>query len=123
MTFMNNSPNSTNKKKAPLFPRWAWFGVFIVYHARRYINKKRRFATSTLRYDEEEFFQKSGLDEQLEYGLNPYGLEYEVESVYGSTTVSSTNWSGSETDKFDVNSVSSEDLLNTSQDLDDLLEL
>lgn len=37
--------------------------------------------------------------------------------------MSSTNWSGSETDKFDVNSVSSEDLLNTSQDLDDLLEL
>ena len=33
------------------------------------------------------------------------------------------NWSGEETDKFDVCSQSSDDLLNTSHDLDDLLEL
>lgn len=90
---------------------------------------------SSLKYDDDDFFYKSGLDSNLEYGLNPYEkqhhyLEYEDEdflsvesrSGYGSMTIQN-NWSGEETDKFDVCSQSSDDLLNTSHDLDDLLEL
>lgn len=93
---------------------------------------------SSLNYHEDDFFYKSGLDSNLEYGLNPYNekhqhhyLEYEDEDFlsvesrsgnYGSMTIQN-NWSGEETDKFDVCSQSSDDLLNTSHDLDDLLEL
>ena len=94
---------------------------------------------SSLNYYEDDFFYKSGLDSNLEYGLNPYNekhqhhyLEYEDEDFlsvesrsgndYGSMTIQN-NWSGEETDKFDVCSQSSDDLLNTSHDLDDLLQL
>jgi len=137
----SSSSNKDQKKKAPLFPRWAWFGMFIVFHAQRFIKKvrKRHFSSSQPYTGEGFYHHKSGsLDDQKflydNSGLNSYygGLEYEddtMNSTYGST--SQTNWSGDAMDKFDFDmcdilSQSSDDLLNTSlddSDLDDLLEL
>lgn len=138
----NISSSSTNidqKKRAPLFPRWAWFGLFIIFHAQRFIKKvrKRHFSSSQPYTGEGFYHHKSGsLDDQKflydNSGLNSYygGLEYEDDttSKYGST--STTNcWSGDDMDKFDMEDIlsqSSDDLLNTSlddSDLDDLLEL
>jgi len=131
----SSSSNKDQKKKAPLFPRWAWFGMFIVFHAQRFIKKIRKRHYSSQPYTGEGFYHhKSGsLDDQRflydTSGLNSYyGLEYEDDtSKYGST--SQTNWSGDAMDKFDMEDIlsqSSDDLLNTSlddSDLDDLLEL
>ena len=132
----SSSTNTNQKKRAPLFPRWAWFGMFIVFHAQRFIKKvrKRHFSSSQPYTGEGFYHHKSGSldDKQFLYdpsGLNSYygGLEYEDSSKYGST--SQTNWSGDAMDKFDMEDIlsqSSDDLLNTSlddSDLDDLLEL
>eukprot|EP00985_Skeletonema_marinoi_P019824 scaffold11499_cov141-Skeletonema_marinoi.AAC.4 len=64
---------------------YAWFALFICYHARNFIKKKNR---QVLRYGE-EFFVKSGLDHKLEYGLE-YEDDYSVDtSFYGSISTSS----------------------------------
>ncbi|KAK1739387.1 hypothetical protein QTG54_009930 [Skeletonema marinoi] len=64
---------------------YAWFALFICYHARNFIKKKNR---RVLRYGE-EFFVKSGLDHKLEYGLE-YEDDYSVDtSFYGSISTSS----------------------------------
>ena len=135
----SSSTNTDQKKKTPLFPRWAWFGMFIIFHAQRFIKKirKRHYFSSSQPYTGEGFYHhKSGsLDDQKflydNSGLNSYygGLEYVERSTYGSTSHSRTNWSGDDMDKFDMEDIlsqSSDDLLNTSlddSDLDDLLEL
>ena len=73
---------------------YAWFILFICYHARNLIKRKNR---QVLRYDE-EFFVKNGQDHRSEYGL---GLEYEDDysvdtSFYGSIS----KWN--ELQKFDL---------------------
>lgn len=73
---------------------YAWFILFICYHARNFIKRKNR---KVLRYGE-EFFVKNAPDHKSEYGL---GLEYEDDysvdtSFYGSIS----KWN--ELQKFDL---------------------
>ena len=89
VTEIASKENDSNEEAAKQ-PRmssfsYAWFALFICYHARNFIKKKNR---QVLRYGE-EFFVKSGLDHKLEYGLE-YEDDYSVDtSFYGSISSSS----------------------------------
>mmetsp|Transcript_41891 Transcript_41891/g.87941 ORF Transcript_41891/g.87941 Transcript_41891/m.87941 type:complete len:207 (+) Transcript_41891:276-896(+) len=93
---INAPSSSTGQTRKPLFPRWAWFLMFLVYHARRLLRRRE------ISYYEEDWFVKSGLDARLEY----YGdREYEDDflSVDGSFYGTMSNrWNGEELNKFDV---------------------
>mmetsp|Transcript_234 Transcript_234/g.552 ORF Transcript_234/g.552 Transcript_234/m.552 type:complete len:207 (+) Transcript_234:59-679(+) len=102
----NSSTNSkTSKEKAYLFPRYFWFGAFIVYHARRFIKKRRE--DFEVNY-EDDFFMESGLNANLQYG----SLEYEDDFLSVDGSHYGAHWNGNEFDKFDTRSHNSEDLLN-----------
>lgn len=93
-TNITSNKSSSNQKKSPLFPRYAWFALFILYHARRFIKKRQS------NY-EEDWFVKSGLDSNLQY----YGeKEYEDDflSVDGSFYGSMSKWNDDEMSKFDI---------------------
>lgn len=93
-TSKENDPNEETTKQPRMSSfSYAWFILFICYHARNFIKKKNRQA---LRYSE-EFFVKTP-DHKLEYGL-----EYEDEddySVDSSFYGSISKWS--ELQKFDL---------------------
>ena len=94
LSSFSSSSSSSNKKKDPLLPRYAWFALFIAYHARRFI-KKRQEA-----YEEDDWFIKH-IDARLEY----YGVrEYEDDflSVDGSFYGSMSKRDGQQLSKFDL---------------------
>lgn len=72
-----------------------------MYHARRFFKKRSKETY------EDDFFVRSGLNDNLEYGMRVFDDDFlSVDnSFYGSTA----NWNGEEFDKFDVSSQNSEE--------------
>ncbi|KAL7551726.1 hypothetical protein ACHAWF_014925 [Thalassiosira exigua] len=82
--------DSSSQHRAPLFPKGAWFAVFILYRARRFFRRRQTF--------EDDWFVKSKLDASLQYyGVREYEEDFlSVDGSYGST------WNGEQLNKFDV---------------------
>lgn len=86
----DSDDETTNQTRMSSFS-YAWFALFVCYHAKKFLKEKNR----QVRYGD-DFFVKTGLDHKLEYGLE-YEDDYSVDtSFYGSIS----NWS--EMQKFDL---------------------
>ena len=85
---------NTEEDRAPLFPRYMWFGFLAIFHVRNLISKHQR-KRMRVEYDE-DWFARSGLQHRLEYGTPEYEDDFlSVDrSFYGSTL--------NEYDKFDM---------------------
>lgn len=83
----------TKKDRAPLFPRYMWFGFLAVFHARNLIERRRK--RMKVEY-EEDWFARSGLQNRLEYGTPEYEDDFlSVDRSFYGTMLN-------EYDKFDM---------------------
>ena len=97
-----------SKTKSSLFP--FWLVLVVIYHARRFIQNRREAYSYDITYDD-DFFMESGLNENLQYGLE-MECEDDFLSVDGSDYGSTAHWNGDTSyDKFNL-PPHIEDLLN-----------
>ena len=91
--------NTQRHQSTRMFPAYIWYLTVLVLYKSRNIAKKR--SRRQLAYADEAFFQKSGLESSLGYGLNyenPNDDIMSVNSSYGSLS----QWTPDSLNKFDL---------------------